>query len=235
MPTVDDLKTVYNLPPSTDDTYEEKKAVLLWYFDVYLPAAAGNDVYGPTVRYYKRSTKAIKVGGKVMPVITLQVEAFGLLVFENCLPKWTHICPKKAQDGGWSIPTRSKNKPENEKYWVTKWTDGKTGQIQGGGWTQDGYDEFSAYVKHVSEVRSKDKEHGWAVHELALQLMREEHGITETNLAAPKKRKRGGKVALAPLKEIGPSWEMPDVEDTFSVGSEVSSGERLPDDEAEEA
>ena len=87
-------------------------------------------------------------------------------------------------------------------------------------------------MTHVSEVRAADKENNWAIHNFALELMRAEHGITENAPpAASKKRKRGKNAQLAPHNP-GPTWDMPEVEDTFSVGSEISSGERLdPQDE----
>ena len=226
MPTLDDLKTVYDLPPDTDPKYNEKKDILLWYFDSYLPAAAGNKAYGPTVRYYKRSTKSVKIGGLRLAVIPMQVEAFGILVFENCLPKWQHICPKKAEDPTWTVPKQKKDDPANDKYHVTKWSDGKIGQVQGGGWSQEGYDAFNHYLTHVSKIRADDKANSWTIHNFALQLMRTENGITEDAPAPSKKRKRGKNAQLAPHNP-GPKWDMPEVEDTFSVGSEISSGERL--------
>ena len=227
MATLEDMKTVYDLPPDDDPKYDEKKRILLWYFDIYLPAATGKEAYGPTVRYYKRSTKGCKVAGEGMAVIPQEVEAFGLLLFENCLPKWKHICPKKAEDPTWSVSQLDRNDKANEKYHETKWTDGKTGQVQGGGWSQEGYDAFNSYIMHISKIREEDKKNQWAVHELALQLMRDEHGITDTKKSAPKKRKKGGK-ASNQLEDFqsGPKWEQPEVEDTWSVGSEDSSGER---------
>ena len=224
MVTVEDLKTVYELPADTDAKYDEKKRILLWYFDYYLPAAAGKEAYGPLTRYYKRSTKGCKVEGRAMAVIPQEVEAFGLLVFENCWPKWQHICPKEAEDPSFSVTQLNRNNKANEKYFETKWTDGKTGQVQGGGWSQEGYNAYNDLIKHVSKIREDDKKNRWAVHELALELMRTEHGITEANPAPTKKRKRG-KAALAEYNP-GPKWEQPEVEDTWSVGSEGSSGEQ---------
>ena len=219
------MKNVHDLPPDTDAKYEEKKAILLWYYDVYLPAAAGKEAYGPTVRYYKRSTKACKVGGIRMPIIPLEVEAFGLLVFQNCFPKWQHMCPMEAKDSSWKVTKLDKNDKANAKYFVTEWTDGKTGQIQGGGWTQEGYNAFSDLISHVDKGRAADKANKWAVHELALELMRNEHGITDTSPPS-KKRKRSGKVVLEDFKP-GPKFIKPEVEDAYSVGSEDSSGEQL--------
>ena len=225
MPTLQDLLTVCDLPAEDTPNYQEKVDILVWYFDHYLVAAAGNCAYGKETRWYKHATKTIKVEGKNQSVVLWQAEAFGLLVFENCLEKWSHICPQKAKDPNWNVPKSNKKDARTLKYHATKWTDGKTGQQQGGGWKQGAYDQYAVYQKHIVAVRKKDRENQWASYNLALELMRNKHGVTaaEAPVARKNKRKRQEPGPLAPR---GAHLELDDdVEDAYSVGSETSSGE----------
>ena len=210
MPTLEDMTTVYELPARDAANYKEKVEILLWYFDSYMPAAAGRASYGPDIRWYKRATSAIVVAGKRQTQVPHNAEAFGLLVFENCISKWQHICPMKVADPSWSVPTRKKNDPQVMKYYITKWSDGKTGQVQGGGWKDEAYDRYTFYQQHVVDLRKKDKANSWAVYNLGKELMRKKNGVTA---AAPKpttnKRKHSkGTIPLAPrrservLKEV---------------------------------
>ena len=100
-----------------------------------------------------------------------------------------------------------------------------SGKDQGGGWDPQAYDSFKEHIKAVQEMRSLDKKNRHAIHEMCLEFVRAKHNVTDTEFVpkASRKRKRGGakKVALAPVVNL----EDFEVEDDFSVGSEISSGE----------
>ena len=228
MPKMEDLQNVYSLPPEDHPTYAEKKAILLWYYDSWLVALAGLEMFGTQERCYKRATKAssVRYNGNLIPLVTVEAEAFGLLMLQNCYPKWQHVVPMKAKHGlNWPVPKQKKATPETKKYHTTLWSDPKSGKDQGGGWDPLAYDAFKEHIKAVQEMRKADKKNQHAIHEMCLEFVRAKHNVTDTEFVpkASRKRKRGGakKVALAPVVNL----EDFEVEDDFSVGSEISSGE----------
>lgn len=210
------MKNVYDLPDEADDTYQAKKELLIWYLDVYLPYAVGVENYGPTVRYWKLPIQSMEIDGVKKPVCPRQGEAFGLLVYHNCLPKWQHICPEKAKDWEWKAPEFDKHNPETHKYYITEWSDGKSGQVPGGGWKPAAYVQFNEYQKHVRNFRKADKEAKWAKLKAGLMLLRAEHNIISKKYS--KKRSRNAKPkAPAPLYV-----DIADMSDAMSVNSECS-------------
>ena len=223
MPTKEDLDSVYDLPTDeNDDNYNTKKAILVWYCDYFLPAAAGLTHYGPTVRYYQRATRGTTIQGFPIAHVPLESEAFALFLFENCLPKWAHIVPKKADEGlDWTIPKYNKDDKTTHKHHLTVWSDGRSGQVEHGGWKDGALEAYGNYMQKISDFRKEDKLNDWKVHNLCLDFLREENDIVRLDASNKKKRLRNGKPVLAPIE----AYELPEVEDTFSLGSEISSGE----------
>lgn len=220
LPTLEDIKNVYNLPEDEEDaTYNYKKDLLIWYMDVYLPYAVGVENYGPTVRYWKLPISSMEVDGVRKPLCPRQGEAMGMLLYHNCLPKWTHICPEKAKDWEWKAPDYVKDDPETHKYHITEWSDGKSGQVTGGGWKPDAYVQFNVYNQHIRKIRKDDKANGWAKLRQGLKLMRNEHGITTKKYS--KKRGRSTK----PTREAPVYVDIEEMSDEYSVHSDVSTGD----------
>ena len=209
----------------TEDEKSDRRALVLWYFDHWLPAAAGVEAYGTAVRYYIRATKAsnVKVGGKTMPVVPVQAEAFAMLVFKNCEMKWQHIIPKKAKDPSWEVPNYKKDDPSTHDYHKTRWSSAKTGKQKKGGWDDAAMLAFKELLTQFDRFRKADakrnKEKNF--YELGLKLMRQEHGITEDSPTPSNKRKANtpSKAPKVASKEI----ELPEIEDDFSVQSECTA------------
>jgi len=213
------MKTVYDLPDALDDTYARKKDLIIWYMDVYLPYAVGVENYGPTVRYWKLPINAMDVNGEKKPICSRQGEAMGLLVYHNCLPKWEHIVPEKAKDCDWKAPDYDKEDERTHKWHVTEWSDGKSGQVPGGGWKPDAYVEFNNYNKHVRKFRKDDKANKWAKLKEGLRLIRAANEITSSKYT--KKRNRSGKA-----KPAAPTYvDIEEMSDDYSVHSECSVAE----------
>ena len=115
MPILEELQNVYSLPTEDDPTYVEKKAILLRYYDSQLVALAGLDMFGDHERCYKHATKpsSIRYNGNLIPLVTIEAEAFSWLMLEKCYPKWKHIVSMKAQHGSsWAVPKLGKATPE---------------------------------------------------------------------------------------------------------------------------
>ena len=131
----------------------------------------------------------------------------------------------KAEHGPrWAVPKLGKATPETKKYHTTLWSDPKSGKDQGGGWDPLAYDSFKEHIKAVQEMCSLDKKNRHSIHDMCLEFVRAKHNVTDTEFVpkTSRKRKHGAKkVALAPVVNL----EDFEVEDDFSVGSEISSGE----------
>lgn len=217
MPTLKEMREVYQLPEETDPTYDYKKSLLLWYTDHYLPVAAGLEYYGPTIRYYKMAIEATKVEGVKTHLVTKESEAMGLLMYENCLEKWKEIVDMKSKDPDWKVPDWNKEDEDTWKYHKTQWSDGKSGQVAGGGWKPAAYTAFNKYIGHFKKFRAEDKKNKWVIHKLCLQMMREANEITATVYS--KKRSRSKKdAAPAPIYD-----DIEELSDDFSVHSEGSA------------
>ena len=207
-----------------------------WYQQVWLPALA--DSFVSTVYNYKKSVDTEMVFGEKKPLISVEDEAFGVLMLMNCTPKWKHIIPEKANiQGGtsWKVPPKSKNKPENDKYHQTLWSDGKMGQGQGGGWDSKCSTTFKELQEHFDNIRSEDQGNKWARYKEMLYVVRAYNDI-KSKVPTPKRSKsRSKKPSLAPLEEEEDfqPFKKPklnnayaDEDDNFSVHSEGSSGEK---------
>ena len=223
-PTLKEIQTVYEFPEDENsDEYQMKNEIFLWYFDEYLVACTGKKLYGPDVRYYTRAIKTIQRDGKNALVVPLKAEALGMAMFENCEDKWKEICPKKAKDPNWRIPTYSKKNTSTHKYNKTKWTDPAAAKERGGGWSDEGYAAFNQYMKLIQQIRKKDKENGWRMYNLGLEMMRDKHGITATSAtetAASKKKKSSSKKRKADVAALEAATEYEDVDDEYSDHSD---------------
>ena len=74
----------------------------------------------------------LKGEGKV-PHITQESEAFGLLTIKNAYKKWEAVIPKKIEDSDWVVPKYDKDDVSTHRYHDTLWSDGRNGQVKGGG------------------------------------------------------------------------------------------------------
>ena len=223
VPTIEQMKDVYNLPDKSHEDYEHKKKFLLWYVDRYLPAAAGEASYGKTVRLYYMATDRKNIRGKERVLVESASEAFGWLLLENCYEKWCNICAKKKENPGWKIPKNKKSDPSTHPYNKCKWTDSSAGQ--GGGWAPGARMALETNKAIVKNIRQKDHHDGWKVHKFCLQLIREEHQVTDAAPLPP-----GAKKCKCPSTKKGPAEadfkEIDnDSDSAFSIHSEDSSGE----------
>jgi len=70
---------------------EEDLQVFNWYMDKYLPYTTGLAVtFGPTVRHYSTISEALDPNDPNEKAITIETEAFAVLIYENNLTKWTY-------------------------------------------------------------------------------------------------------------------------------------------------
>ncbi len=202
MPKLEDFTDVYNIPDKKDPAYRGKIDVLVWYIDNYVVACAGLNLCNTHTRRYQMMSDPVTLpNDKKVPMVPVEAEAFGWLMFQNCEAKWSKIVPLKITDPNFKIPPFSKDDTSTHQYHDTKWTDAKTGKDQGGGWDTSAYPVFASYIKTIQAIREADKKKGFPVQKMCLELIQEKYGIT-AEAERPKKRKRGGKKPkLAPVFE----------------------------------
>jgi hypothetical protein len=234
--TLDDLLKVAEIPEEDGDELRKAISILVWYFDSWLPACAGIEHYSPNVRYYKRAVSGKEVApNRKVAYVPIAAEAFGRIILENCEEKWQHIIPKKAANANWKMPADNKNDPNKHKYYVTKWSDGSTGQVLNGGWKAEAVEKFGEHTQSIQEFRKEDKKKDKALsfYVGGLNAMRGWHKIQGDAPPTSSKRKRAPslekKVAMKKLPKVRDCFS-DEEEDDFSMHSEIDGNEDEKDD-----
>jgi len=217
VPTVDELKAVHDIPEADGPKKDKALALKLWYFDAWLPHCGGCDHYGVTIRPYVLATEPkILPNGDTMkePNVTVQGEAFGLVMLDNCRDKWIAIFQWRDINGygqGVNLPKYNKDNEDTHKLYDCKWSDNKVGK--GTGWKPAAGRALKEYCKFIDNIRRKDAKEDNVRYELGKQLLREHHEVTAENYSKKRKRKA---VKITSNKE---SWD-DDVESDWSVASD---------------
>ena len=234
MPTKQDLLSAHEPLPAEDDaSYGEKSNIKFWYFNDWLPSLS-SPCAAVDGKLYHFATQTKLIGGKEVPFVTVDLEAFGITALKNFTPKWNHICPKKADEPAWKIPTSKQG--DCAKYHESLWSSGSQGKSNKGlgGWHVDAYKDWYSNLTVIDNIRGKDSENKWKMYKEGLNLLRAKYEVTAKQ--PPQKKQKTGKKdsKLAPHKKEGAAPVRPKVsnfvfkeeeEDHYSMGSECSSGE----------
>jgi hypothetical protein len=186
-----------------DMGHAESDALLTWYCDVYIPAAAGALHFGEKTRCYKTLVDVGPIGpnNEEKVLVPIMSEAFGLLCFENCREKWIATFEfKKAYGEKAKIPTGKKN-PESARF-KAKYSDSCDGQVKGGGWKPEAYTKFQEYIDLIKGLRAEDQAIAWTKHQYALSLVRNKHKVTLDSPQSAGKRRRKSLVATEERPEV---------------------------------
>ena len=184
------MKTVHTMPPpSSSALYKFKKALLLWYFDEWLPAINGMEYYSIKIRTAQMAVSKVDLpNGTKAAAVPLKGEAFGLIMYENYYEKWKLIAPKRANNPNFKIPNYKKDDETTHKWHKTKWSDSSSGKTTG--WNPQVYEAFSGYIKHIKDVREADRKNGWTTYKIALELMKVKHNVTTDDDTASNKKQK---------------------------------------------
>jgi hypothetical protein len=197
IPTVDDLLKVWDLCDQDleEDGPEQQKmkALVIWYYDKWLPMVAGQKYWGDKMRLNFKHIPSDKVkiyGEEEKVLIPITTEAFGILVLDNCYDRWINTCEWKKDDPKRRVP----KKGAESVQFGAKYTDSKVGQVKFGGWTPDAYTKFAEYIQKVQENRQADEANGWNRQKYARKLVLKEYNngedtATQAAAAAAAKRK----------------------------------------------
>ena len=181
-PTVDQIIEVAtrNLPPLGEDpspedqnAYDEVMAIAILYWDVLLPAVAGNAWWRWGIRSTTTISKA-QVGGDAC--ITAGTEAMAVLCYENCLDKWNEIWELQKKDPKAKIP-KKKNDSESQKF-RGLFSNPFAGQAKYGGWNRKGIARFKELRTLISEARG-DEENCEEWEQKVLVAVRVDHDLSE--------------------------------------------------------
>ena len=180
MPPLDFFKKVHELPKEGDADYQIRMEFLLFCLDLWLPKAAGFMNFKPSIRHHRKMVDRMELpSGKKVAHVSTESEGFSWVVLENCHEKWTVIAPKQLEDPDWERPACDKRDETTWKCHTTKWSDGRSGQVKGGGWAPEACDALTVVLTRIHAIRKHDKSNGWPIHKEMLRLLREHKGITD--------------------------------------------------------
>jgi hypothetical protein len=201
---------VYRLPREDDKDVEKRTEFLVFYMDDWLVRVAGHENYKPEIRHYRMPVQTMEVAGETKKAqhISKESEGHGIVILKNCYSKWKVTIPQKLANSEWKVPEYNALDPNTHKYHQTRWSDGRNGQVKGGGWAPEAYDELSTQISRINAFRKEDKSNGWIVHRKMLEILRKANNVTEKE--PTRKRKRRGR----PVEErvYNDVVEMSDVE-----------------------
>jgi hypothetical protein len=178
----------------TTDT--EMMQIFLWYWDCYLPMAAGQQHFKPCHRRYDIISTCAPEDKPKQPFITPYIEAFSILIWENNREKWEYTAQLKKKFPGLRIvPSKKKSdgeRPTKDCYEVVgdklrvfgpkslgKWTLNDAGQEKFGGWTNEGLTRYKELVTLAKAAR--DSPHCKSLEKEALRLLRQTFGLRAAN------------------------------------------------------
>lgn len=132
-------------------------------------------------------------------VFNAKIEAFLVMLVDNCYTKWQNIPKWMAENPGMQVPRRTKDNAKETEILATKYTDFASGQMKVSAWGQgEAYDKWCDLVIAIQKSR-EDPAKIEALEEAFLVKYREEKGIKEKTPPA-KKRKKGQKSKPSPKK-----------------------------------
>lgn len=169
------------------DENQKIREFIIWYWDRWLPIAAGRAYWDEKHRYYKMPTNVLEVAGERKVHVTITSEAFALLVYHNNREKWIAFWNHKKTHGKKApIPTKGAEAQAHQ----AKFTNSKCGQVKFGGWSEQAYTFFEEYKGKLQAERAGDKEAGYTQFRAALELVRAEKGIEAASPTSKKRRRR---------------------------------------------
>lgn len=181
--------------------HAQRVAEFTWCVTSFLCAAAGNDAWGDDVRPYHLITDTMDANGKQKVRVTTVSEAFALLVYENCYPKWIAGCEWKKKNPKKTVPSYKKDNEETHCF-ATKWTDKPP---KGGTKWTNAMGPFQANIAMIKEFRAEDAKNDKVVQKRARGLIKTHYDIGEDETEPANKRRRtseGGMVNVPQEIEI---------------------------------
>jgi len=158
---------------------EVQRDLLLWYYDRWLPVAAGKHWWRDEIRFFKLLTDTQDVAGEQKVNCTITSEAFGFLSYENYYQCWQRQMKHKEQHGPDAPLPKSKTDEDEDgnkiEHYATKWSNSSTGQVKYGGWDEAACTAFDAHIAWVKNFREAEVTNGKPLQKYALKLIQEKN------------------------------------------------------------
>ena len=148
-------------------------AIFVWWWDVFLPAVAGNTYWRSTIRHAQTITAATHKGNQCIPKGT---EAFAVLLYENCHAKWVQMITKSENFTKKFVIPKKKNDDDTQKF-AGKYSSSKLGQASYGGWSPEGKKRFNELCTLIETARKKA--HVPALEKEVLGMVRVKNNLPE--------------------------------------------------------
>ena len=152
-----------------------QRELFLWYFDRWLPVAAGKKWWRDEIKFYHYPTDTQNVGGEQKINVTVTSAAYGLLSYENYQQKWLRQMEYKEKHGADAPLPKSKEDKDYDgngvEYYAAKWSDGMAGQVKYGGWGDEGYARFEELKQWEQDLRKADADANKPMQKYALELI----------------------------------------------------------------
>ena len=128
--------------------------------------------------------------GKKKVLVTVTSEAFALVLWANSRDKWLADFKLRVNNKRAKIPKYNKEDPVTWKH-QNKWSNSRSGQIQGGGWSRDALVFFNQTITSINEWRAEQQQTGYEAHKYGRELIKVAEGIVleESDSKGSKKRK----------------------------------------------
>lgn len=127
--------------------------------------------------------------GKKKVLVTVTSEAFALLLWANSRDKWLADFKLKAGNKKAKIPKYNKDDQDTWKH-QNKWSNSRTGQIQGGGWAKEALVFFNTTIQNISKWRKDQQKDGYQAYKYGRELIKAAEGVVLEASASKGSKKR---------------------------------------------
>ena len=181
---------------------EEDKEVFEFYWEELLPKQVGSLVWSKDTRNYETICNAKRRDITSLNMITSDDEAFTVLVVENSYDRWVKEMERKEDDDETDSNSNKKKHSFNGRFTTTD-----SGQVEWGGWSEEGRKRFKSYV--VANRKAREDPATPVLEQLMLARLKKKHKIScldhktqnELERANKRKRKRGEDELLGAAKK----------------------------------
>ena len=121
VPTLEEIVSIWDIPPKTHPNYNRKMDLLLCYVDELIPYCVGNDQWGKNTRQYHMMVSTVLINGKQRPMVTAKGEAMCWTIYANCIKKRNLVCSEIKANPKWTIPKFKGKDKSTHPYYDTPW------------------------------------------------------------------------------------------------------------------
>ena len=168
---------------------EKRKALKLWYADVFLPGVVGTHL-SKTVRESHHICEKMELWNKDRIIVESLTEGYGLFLLENNQEKALAIAKELVKDHKFKAPDYNKDDATTHQYHKCKFTSSYGGQ--GKGLEKGARGFLDKMTQKIREIRQKDASKGFKRHIELLELIKVAHKVvssTEPEQQSGNKRK----------------------------------------------